>query len=51
MDTENQPQSGPPNPEPQLPGYQPSTGRKLFMFLLCLVSLIGVWVYYFYAAK
>ena len=32
-------------------GYQPSTGRKLFMMGLCLVALIIVWVFYFIASK
>ncbi len=32
-------------------GYQPSPGRKLFMFVLCLVALIALWVFYFFAAK
>ncbi|HEV2688955.1 MAG TPA: hypothetical protein VGV35_10380 [Bryobacteraceae bacterium] len=31
-------------------GYQPSTGRKLFMFLLCLIALIAIWVFYFFFA-
>lgn len=38
-------------PEPPAPGYQPTTGRKLFMFLLTLAALIGVWVYYWFASK
>jgi len=50
MDSEK-PESPSSSPEPPLPGYQPTTGRKLFMFLLCLVSIIGVWVFYFFAAK
>jgi hypothetical protein len=33
------------------PGYQPGTGRKLFMFLLCLIGLIIVWVFYWLAPK
>lgn len=28
-------------------GYQPSTGRKVFMLVLCLAGLIFVWTYYF----
>jgi hypothetical protein len=32
-------------------GYQPSPGRKLFMFVLCLVALISVWVFYWLSAK
>lgn len=39
------------NPLSKGPGYQPSTGRKLFMFLLCLVALIAVWVFYWLAPK
>jgi hypothetical protein len=37
--------------EQQPPGYQPSTGRKLFMFLLSLAALVGLWVYYWFATK
>ncbi|HYL75696.1 MAG TPA: hypothetical protein VEU96_15905 [Bryobacteraceae bacterium] len=33
------------------PGYQPSPGRKLFMFALCLIALIGLWLYYWLAVK
>jgi hypothetical protein len=40
-----------PSPEPPTPGYQPTTGRKVFMFLLCLVALIAVWVFYWFASK
>jgi hypothetical protein len=32
-------------------GYQPSPGRKLFMFVLCLVALISIWVFYWLSAK
>jgi hypothetical protein len=49
MDSEHPPQA--PIPEPPAPGYQPSTSRKVFMLVLCLVALIGVWVYYWYATK
>src|SRR5579863_5039252 len=49
MDSENK--SPDPSPEPPAPGYQPSTGRKLFMFILCLVALIAVWVFYWFASK
>lgn len=38
-----QQQSDPDKPR----GYQPTTGRKLFMFLLCVAGLIFVWTYYF----
>jgi hypothetical protein len=31
------------------PGYQPSLGRKLFMFGLCVAGLIFVWTYYYFA--
>lgn len=50
MDPKNPSQTDP-NPEPPAPGYQPTTGRKLFMFLLCLVALIAVWVFYWFASK
>jgi hypothetical protein len=49
MDSENQPKTD--RPELPAPGYQPTTGRKLFMFVLTLVALIGVWVYYWFATK
>jgi hypothetical protein len=32
-------------------GYQPSMGRKLFFFFLCLLGLIIVWVVYFTQSK
>ncbi|HTW64840.1 MAG TPA: hypothetical protein VME17_09510 [Bryobacteraceae bacterium] len=35
-------------PDPDKPpGYQPSTGRKIFMILLCIAGLIFVWTYYY----
>ena len=35
-------------PDPDKPpGYQPSTGRKIFMMLLCIAGLIFVWTYYY----
>jgi hypothetical protein len=37
--------------EPTPPGYQPTTGRKIFMLVLCLVALIAVWVFYWLAPK
>jgi flagellar biosynthesis/type III secretory pathway M-ring protein FliF/YscJ len=41
-----------PQPEDDQPkGYQPSFGRKLFMFGLCIVGLIIVWTYYFRVLK
>ena len=40
-----------PSPEPPAPGYQPTTGRKVFMFLLCLAALIAVWIFYWFASK
>jgi hypothetical protein len=46
MDSEKEP-----NPEPPASGYQPTTGRKVFMFVLCLVALIAVWVFYWLAPK
>src|ERR1700693_1346878 len=33
------------------PGYQPTTGRKLFMFGLCVAGLIFVWTYYYFATR
>ena len=45
MDSKKEP------PSPPSPGYQPTTGRKLFMFILCLVALIAVWVFYWLAPK
>jgi len=54
VDSENQispEQVSIPNPESPTPGYQPSTGRKLFMFLLCLCALIAIWVYNWFGAK
>ncbi|MGD0300139.1 MAG: hypothetical protein ABSE86_23860 [Bryobacteraceae bacterium] len=47
MDSESKPR----DPEPPAPGYQPSTSRKLFMFILCLVSLVAVWVFYWFSSK
>lgn len=39
-------------PDPDKPpGYQPSTGRKLFMLGLCIAGLIFVWTYYFMAMR
>ena len=35
----------------QLPGYQPSPGRKLFMLILCLLALIAVWIFYFITSR
>jgi hypothetical protein len=56
MDSESQSQtdqsSAPvPSREPAALGYQPTTGRKVFMFLLCLAALIAVWVFYWFASK
>jgi hypothetical protein len=33
------------------PGYQPTTGRKLFMLGLCIAGLIFVWTYYYFASR
>ncbi len=46
----------PPAPSPdgnpdKPPGYQPTTGRKLFMFGLCIAGLIFVWTYYYFATR
>jgi hypothetical protein len=47
-DAENRPT---PNPQSPPQGYQPSLGRKILMFVLTLCALIGLWVYYWFAAK
>jgi len=44
------PPAKPPSDE-QPKGYQPSLGRRLFMFGLCIVGLIIVWAYYFHIQK
>jgi hypothetical protein len=45
-------QSPAPSPDPDKPpGYQPTTGRKLFMFGLCIAGLIFVWTYYYFATR
>jgi len=49
VSTERTPQSQPEADQPK--GYQPSLGRKLIMFALCLIGLIIVWTYYFRFAK
>ena len=52
--TEHSPTPSSESPAPghqSTPGYQPTTGRKLFMFVLCLVALIAVWVFYWFASK
>ncbi len=36
---------------PMLRGYQPSPGRKLIMFGLCLIGLIAVWIWFFFANR
>jgi hypothetical protein len=45
----------PPAPQPpaadEKPGYQPTTGRKLFMLGLCIAGLIFVWTYYYFASR
>jgi hypothetical protein len=39
-------------PDPDKPsGYQPSLGRKLFMFGICVAGLIFVWTYYYFATR
>lgn len=49
VSTEKKPLSQPENEAPK--GYQPSLGRKLLMFALCIVGLIIVWTYYFRVLK
>lgn len=34
-----------PKPNDQLPAYTPGFGRRLLMFLLCLIGLIVVWIF------
>jgi hypothetical protein len=34
-----------PKPNDQLPAYTPGFGRRLLMFLLCLIGLIVVWTF------
>jgi hypothetical protein len=42
----------PPSSDPDKPpGYQPTTGRKLFMFGLCIAGLIFIWTYYYFATR
>jgi hypothetical protein len=40
----------PPDPD-KPPGYQPSTGRKLFMLGLCIAGLIFLWTYYYLSSR
>ena len=47
--TAGQKQSGSDSDKPS--GYQPTTGRKLFMLGLCIVGLIFVWTYYYFATR
>jgi hypothetical protein len=48
--TSHQPQSPAPDPD-KPPGYQPTTGRKLFMLGLCIAGLIFVWTYYYFSTR
>ena len=36
-----------PKPDNQLPAYTPGFGRRLVMFLLCLLGLIVVWTFFY----
>jgi hypothetical protein len=48
----SEPPDNPQSPDPDKPpGYQPSTGRKLFMMGLCIAGLIFVWTYYYFATR
>ncbi len=41
-----------PTTDPDKPrGYQPTLGRKLFMFGICVAGLIFVWTYYYFASR
>ena len=44
-------QQPPANVPDKPPGYQPTTGRKLFMIGLCIAGLIFVWTYYYFASR
>ena len=47
MDSQAKPPVTPDEPKPkdQLPAYTPGFGRRLLMFLLCLIGLIVVWTF------
>lgn len=45
-----QPTANAPDPD-KPPGYQPTTGRKLFMLGLCIAGLIFVWTYYYFSSR
>jgi len=49
--TSHQPPAPQPPAKDEKPGYQPSTGRKLFMLGLCIAGLIFVWTYYYFASR
>jgi hypothetical protein len=35
-----------PKPNNELPAYTPGFGRRLLMFVLCLIGLIVVWTFF-----
>ncbi|HYL37838.1 MAG TPA: hypothetical protein VEV17_18125 [Bryobacteraceae bacterium] len=43
------PEKPPASDQPK--GYQPSTGRKLFMLAICVVGLLIVWIVYFFQSQ
>jgi len=49
MDPQGRPpvRPDPPKPNNELPAYTPGFGRRLLMFLLCLIGLIVVWTFYY----
>jgi hypothetical protein len=51
MPSEPAPGHQTPAPKTEKPPYQPTLGRKLFMFGLCVAGLIFVWTYYYFATR
>ena len=46
MDPQNTPPPDKPKSSDGLPAYTPGFGRRLLMFVLCLIGLIVVWIFY-----
>jgi hypothetical protein len=40
-----------PKPNNELPAYTPGFGRRLLMFLLCLLGLIVVWTFVWFDTR
>ena len=53
MDLQSKPPVTPDQPKPnnELPAYTPGFGRRLSMFLLCLLGLIIVWGYVWFESR